>query len=363
MRHIPLETRAHFEGASAIPGEALEEVRNLSSRFPDAGLRTVAVLRAPSLDRKADPLGATQVWLAVESLQTTGSFKVRGALCALDAAKRKGIAWVVGASAGNHGAGLAHAARTLGMRTTIFVPSSTAKRKLDVMTQAGAEVVMIDGGYDTAEKHARLFASAQGVDFVSPYEGMEVCLGNGASLAFEIVEALGTVPEHALVPIGGGGLAAGMAWGLAWCLDEGSRSTRRVWTVQTESSPAFAMSVDRGAAVQELDPPATPTLAEGLEGGISDLSFQRARGLVAGVSVTTEDEVAYAMATARGRLQLRLEGSAAVALVPVLRGLPIEMCGGNLVVVLTGRNVDDEALSRVARCGSVRPRPLAEARR
>src|SRR5579862_8082051 len=102
------------------PRSVLDSVRYLGRRFPDARLREVPVLRAAELDARADRSGATRIWLALEALQVTGSFKVRGALCALERAKsRSRTREIVAASAGNHGAGVAYAALTLGLDATI----------------------------------------------------------------------------------------------------------------------------------------------------------------------------------------------------------------------------------------------------
>jgi threonine dehydratase len=101
----------------------LEPVRRIATRFPEANLREVAVVRAPDLDARADRSAGTRVWLALEALQTTGSFKVRGALVALDRVReRRGPdAHVVAASAGNHGAGVAYAAGVLGLSATVVL--------------------------------------------------------------------------------------------------------------------------------------------------------------------------------------------------------------------------------------------------
>jgi len=343
MRHVPIETVAPTNCIKAEQVRALESVRHLSERFPDAGLRSVAVLRAPTFDRKADPEGRTKIWLALENLQITGSFKIRGALCAVDDARMAGHTHVVAASAGNHGVGIAHAARALGLQARVFIPECAPKNKIDKMVAAGAIVDFCENGYDEAERSARRAARAFGCPFISPYEDSCVCLGNGASLAFEIADYFGEVPAHVIAPIGGGGLAAGLATGFSYL--KGSFQ-RIVWTVQSEASAAFALSLDRGSAVESLPPPPQGTLADGLEGGISQSSFERAKSLLLGVSVVTEKEIAKAMRQANEKLRVRLEGSAAVALVPLLTELPDALKGGNLVVVLTGRNVDASTFAR-----------------
>jgi threonine dehydratase len=315
----------------------------MGRRFPDARLREVPVLRASELDLRADPSGATRVWLALETLQVTGSFKVRGALVALAAlAARPGRGRIVAASAGNHGAAVAYAGNVLDVPVTVCVPRTAPRAKRDKITQYGAElVVAASDHYDDAEALAKELAFTQGADFVSPYDDVNVILGNGVSLGFEIARGLAGVPERLLAPFGGGGLATGLAWAMQ--VESGDPSERCVWGVQSEASCAMAMSLERGSAVERLETGGT-TVAEGLEGGISAEGFARARAAVAGVVVAAELHVAQAMAYAHRGMGLVLEGSAATALAPVLFGLPEALRGGDLLVVLTGRNVDPERL-------------------
>jgi len=328
--------------------EALEGVRRLGERHPGARLRDVAVVRASELDARVDASGGTRVWIALEVLQVTGSFKVRGALAAIDAFTKKwrGRPEVITASAGNHGAGVAYAARVLGVRARIVVPRGAPRAKCDRMTQLGAELIFgPTEHYDDAEEEARRLAKAAGLPFLSAYDDPDVVAGNGGSVGFEIVRAIGGVPELVLAPFGGGGLATGLACAMA--LDGGERvgEVRRVWGVQSDVSPAMAQSLAAGSAVERLIP-ASPTLAEGLEGGISAAAFARARAAIAGVLVVSEASIARAMAHVYREMGLIIEGSAAVALAPVLEGLPPDLFEGqgdaprDLVVVLTGRNVD-----------------------
>lgn len=319
-------------------------MRHLARRFPRAQLRPLKLLRAAELDSRADPSGDTRVWLALEALQVTGSFKVRGALVALDALGPG--AHVIAASAGNHGAAVSYAAKVLGAHATVCVPRSAPLAKRSKIERHGAELVLVQSDhYDDAESLAKELAVTQGRAFLSPYDDEDVVLGNGTSLAFDVVEALGRAPDRVLVPFGGGGLATGLAWGMA-VESEG----RRVWGVQSEASCAMAMSLERGAAVERLETGGT-TLAEGLEGGISADGFARARESVAGVVVVSEEHIAKAMAWGCTALGVGLEGSAATALVPLLEGLPENLRGGDVVAVLTGRNVDPERLARVLPAG------------
>ena len=331
----------------ALPSTALlDGTRDLARRFPEARLRPVAVSRAADLDTRADSSGQTRVWLALESLQITGSFKVRGALLALSLLAETGTR-AIAASAGNHGAGVAYASRILGVPATVVVPSSAPRAKRAKIERYGAEIVLCDSPhYDDAEALAMELAARPGCAFVSPYDDLAVLSGNGASLGFEIVRAMRGVPEATLVPFGGGGLATGLACALADESGEPLEIMRHVWGVQSEASCAMARSLASGTAVTRL-PLEGETLAEGLEGGISEAAFARARFAVAGVAVVDEPSIARAMAYAYRELGLVIEGSAATALCPVLAGLPEQMRGGDVVVVLTGRNVDTERLERV----------------
>jgi threonine dehydratase len=337
----------------------LESVRRIGLRFPEAGLRETAVVRAPELDRRADRSGRTRVWLALEALQTTGSFKVRGALVALDRIQKQhgGRARIVAASAGNHGAGVAYAAHILGLEATIVVPANVPRTKRARMALEGVTVILAESDhYDDAEAQAIALAEETGATFVSAYDDIDVLSGNGGSLGFEIVRGLGGVPDLVLTPFGGGGLATGLAHAFAEESDE-CKMTRCVWGVQSEVSPAMALSLEQGEAVERL-PASVPTLAEGLEGGISKTAFSRARDAVGGVIVVSEAEIASAMAYGCREMGLVLEGSAAAALAPVIHGVPAGVMASrgesetDLVVVLTGRNVDRDKLALIGTKGS-----------
>lgn len=335
----------------------LERARHLTARHASAGLREVMLVRA------ALESSTRRVWLALESLQATGSFKVRGAMLAIERRLARRDAGgegrdpleVIAVSAGNHGIGVALGARVLGARATIVVPSGAPRTKVDKIAAYGATVIHAQSpGYDDAEAEAKELAKARGVDFLSPYDDVDVLNGNGASLAFEIVRALGHLPHTVVCPVGGTGLAAGLACGLLHEARAAKAPPPAVFGAQSEASCAFARSLERGSAVTYLPP--AKTIAEGLEGGLSERAFERSRRLVAGVAVATEGEIVRAMSYAYKDLGLVLEGSAAVALVPVLDAAthpvtrdamlaPPEI--QDTVVVLTGRNVDPDRLLRI----------------
>jgi threonine dehydratase len=341
---------------------ALEKVQQISRRFSEANLREVPLVRASDLDRRADLTGKIRVWLALEALQVTGSFKVRGALVALDAIRRRRGqgARVVAAGAGNHGAGVAYAARILGLAAAIVLPRGAPRAKRARIASYGASVVLTaSDDPDDVETQAILLAKETDAAFISLHDDPSFAAANGASLGFEIIRAMGGVPDVTFAPFGSGGLATGLAYAFA-DQTEGTHEAPAIWGVQSEASPAMALSLERGEAV-ERSPLRGPTIAEGLEGGISKHAFERAREAIAGVIVATEAEIAGAMTYAYREMGLVLEGSAAVALSPLLYGMPgiVQATKGenesDLVVVLTGRNVDRDRLSELGKTSEPRP--------
>ncbi|MAQ17679.1 MAG: threonine ammonia-lyase [Sandaracinus sp.] len=297
----------------------LEAARSVVSRF---AVRTPLV-PAPAL--------GPDVWLKLETDQTTGSFKVRGALAklaSLTPEQRK--AGVVAASAGNHGLGVAFAARALGIEARVFVPRDAPLVKVRGMEERGAKVeVTLEAGYDQAEERARTAAANTGEVFISPYDDPWVAAGNGGTLALEVLDQLPEIGSF-VFPVGGGGLLAGIA--------EALRSTGRTADlvgVQSEASPAMTRSLEDGRAHETWDPAAT--FAEGLEGGVAAASVARARASGVRMALVSEAAIADAMRFAHARLGLRLEGSGAVPIAHQ-RSHPE---ASPTVLILTGSNVDD----------------------
>jgi threonine dehydratase len=302
-----------------------------------AELRVAELRRVPELGPSAFVLDETK--------QHTGSFKVRGAIAAIANAQQSGVGEVVTASAGNHGAGIAYASRLLGARATVFVPRSAPIAKRSKIEGPGVTLrVVPTDHFDAAEQEAKKYAAASGIPFVSAYEDDIVAAGNGATLAFELVSALGKVPDVVLCPLGGGGLASGVVWGLSTEAGERKCSAPAVFGVQSEASPSTAMSLERGSAVTYLE--GEPTWADGLEGGISERGFARVKELIRGVYVVDEAAVRRAMQFCKERLAIRAEGSGAIAIAPLLEGLAETM---TVVAILSGSNVDDAIWDELSR--------------
>jgi threonine dehydratase len=325
-----------------VEGGRLDAVRHLSRRFVAARVREVRIIRAPDLDLCADDTGTTRVWLALEALQVTGSFHVRGALVALERCAQENSRHVVAPSAGNHGIAVAYAACVLGLSAPIVVPQGVARTKCERIERYGAQLIIAKSDrYADADELARETSAATRSAFIAPCDDENLALANGASLAIEIVRRLGRVPERVLAPLVDGGLATGLAVGLA--AEAASPVERSVWCVQPEARWASGAWLEDGSPLDYIDADA-PTLAEELGRGLSAGSLADACAVIAGIMVAPESHIAVAMTYAYREMRLPLEGSAAIALAPVLYGLPPHVCRGDVVVVLTARNVDPERL-------------------
>src|SRR5438105_7958727 len=228
------------------------------------------------------------VWLKLEMLQVTGSFKVRGAFWKrshlTEAERSAGIATC---SAGNHGKGIAWASRLLGLTPTIYVPRSVDPAKHSAMVALRAEVIVSEfDGYDDTEAWAREQTAQSGKVFVSAFDDEDIMAGNGGTLALEV---LGDVRDARgfLLPVGGGGLSAGFSF----VVKERLTATTIVGC-QLEASPGLKLSLDSGHAVTRL--PAIETAAGGLEGGVGEKPFEILRTRIDRVALITEEEILQA---------------------------------------------------------------------
>ncbi len=287
-------------------------------------------LAAPSRDLR----------LKLECGQPTGSFKVRGALrllCSLDADERR--RGVVAASAGNHALGVAFAAERLGgaIPVTLFLPRSAPLTKLRKLERFPVEIRQVGESYDDTVEAAHQFERGSGAVFVHAYEDARTAAGQG-TVALEILEQcpdLGAV----VVPVGGGGLLAGVATVLAALAPH-----VRVIAVQPDASPALRESLQRGHPL--LTYPARPTLADGLAGGVGQIAFDH-RDLFHEVVVVSETEIEDAIVELLAADQLVVEASGAVGVAALRAGRLAEVPHGPIVAILTGGNIDAAVLSRL----------------
>jgi threonine dehydratase len=304
----------------------------------------------PTPLRRSFALKGTEGWLKLECWQPTGSFKVRGALstmASLTPAER--ALGVVAASAGNHALGVAFAAATLGgIPATLFVPETAPRAKVDKLRTFPVTVHERGRTYDDAMVEAQAHAGRTGAVFVHAFEDARTAAGQG-TCGLEILAQLpdlGTV----VVPVGGGGLIAGIATAV-----KARKPDVRVVAVQPEASPALAESLRQGRPLLEYD--AGPTLADGLAGGIGLMAWEH-RGLIDAVVNVPEAETERAMVALLASDQVLAEASGAVGVAAVRAGLvasdgrAVADDGRPVVVVVTGANVDARVLARLLAAGA-----------
>ncbi len=278
------------------------------------------------------------VWLKLESMQLTGSFKIRGALfriSKLTAGERRD--GVVTCSAGNHGKAVAYAAREAGVRAVICVPRSVDTSKLEAMIALGADVRVSEfDGYDDTEDWARQMASADKRTFLSAFDDYAVMAANGGTVAMEVLEDAPSARAF-IVPVGGGGLSGGFAF-------HAKKTGGTIVGCQHALSPALKMSLDAGRAITRL--PAVETMAAGVEGGIGALAFGVLGPLVDRVALVSEDEILEGVRWMLANHQYLIEPTAAVTVAACLTGR-IGTQTEPVVVVISGRNVSAEAVKRI----------------
>jgi threonine dehydratase len=285
------------------------------------------------------------VWLKPECWQVTGSFKARGALNKVGRLKPEQRArGIVTGSAGNHGLGVAYAARTASerkdvVRADVFVPSTAPRTKVQKLRQLGAQVHETGQTYEDAHQAAERSARDTGALYISAYDDLDVIAGQG-TVGLEIVRELPEV-EAILVPIGGGGLVAGVATAA-----KATSAGIQVIGIQPEASPAALLSLQDGVAHDPYDH--EPTIADGLAGGFGRTPFQVARYLIDEVLLASEAQIRHAIYALLHRHQMVVEPSGAIAVSPLLSGT-VDLRGRNVVCILTGGNIETVLLHQILR--------------
>ncbi len=279
-------------------------------------------------------LAGRTVWLKAENLQLTGSFKIRGAYNTIaqltEGERERGV---VTASAGNHGQAVAWAARQAGISATIFVPEGAPMAKVDAARGYGAAVVLAGEGFDDAVAAARLHVESTGATFVHAFDDPRVVAGQG-TLGLELAEQLPPGPGTVVIPIGGGGLAAGVAIAL-----RALRPELSLVGVQAAACAPFA-----GRA------PIGPTIADGIAVKYpAELTSAILRDLLDDVVVVDDEAISQALVLLLERSKLVVEGAGAAPVAALLQGLVPG--SGPVCAVLAGGNIDATTLISVTRFG------------
>ena len=310
------------------------EVRAAYERIK-ADIRRTPLERSGPLSRE---LGA-DVYVKWECDQTTGSFKLRGALNKLrslsDDDRRRGV---VSASTGNHGLAISHSAKLLGVGLKLFLPVTVAEVKKKRIEAMGVDVEVRGTSCDKAEIMAREFAARTGRVFVSPYNDWDIVFGAG-TVGLELVEDLARF-DDVLVPVGGGGLIAGIAGFL-----KAVRPDARVVGVEPETSAFMAASLAAGRLV-EIDE--RETIADAVAGGIEPgaITFPLCRDLVDAIEVVPEALIARGLALVEAFHGRIVEGAGALPFAAMLRA-PAKWAGRTVVAVVSGGNIAPERFRAV----------------
>ncbi|HWD97259.1 MAG TPA: pyridoxal-phosphate dependent enzyme [Acidimicrobiales bacterium] len=277
------------------------------------------------------------VFVKLECLQVTGSFKVRGALAALDAAKRvdpNGA--VITASAGNHGLGVAHAARLLGTRATVVVPTNASVAKVKKLSTYDIELIQFGTSYDDAQAHAVALSEQRSIRFVSPFNDGDVIAGQSTVFDEMLVQA--PELEHVVVAVGGGGLISGTLQSR----EVHDRSDIRVTGIQAEESAAL-YHVLRGMRMSDVVH--RPTIADGLAGGGDEGAITNEIVEKSGIELVLvpEVEIRRAVRALVENAGLVVEGSGAAPYAAIATGL-IDDTTSRIGFIASGRNIAHELL-------------------
>jgi threonine dehydratase len=278
------------------------------------------------------------VWLKLENRQHTGSFKPRGALNKIMSLNADELArGVVAASAGNHALGVAHAARQLNLSNVeVFVQANAAPAKIAKLRQYPINLHLRGDTFDEAQQAALTHAEATGATFVSAYNDVQVIAGQG-TVGLEIMSALPDV-ETIVVPVGGGGLIAGVA-----TVAKSLNPRARVIGVNAAASPSAYLSKRDGQPYDPYDH--APTLAQGLAGGFGRVPFAVGMMLIDEIVLVSEDDLKRGMAALIDSDQMLAEASGIAGLAALLAGKVSN--SGKTVVVITGGNIDTDTLRGV----------------
>jgi threonine dehydratase len=293
------------------------------------GVRLTPVYRSEALSRRI----GREVYFKAENLQRTGAFKIRGAvnrIATLSDVER--AAGVVAASAGNHGQAVARAAREAGIPATVFMPAETPMAKVDATRNYGARAELVGEDFEEALAAAREHAATSGTTFIHAFEDAEVIAGQG-TIGLELAEQLPEV-ETVVVPVGGGGLASGIALAL-----RGARPGVRIVGVQAAACAPYAGGTTFGY-----------TIAEGIAvKKPSELTGRLLNDLLDGIVTVSDEEISEAIVLLLERAKLVVEGAGAASVAALLAGR-VEGAGP-AVAILSGGNIDPTLLIQVMRHG------------
>lgn len=316
-----------------------------AARVLKDNIRKTDLIYAPSLNDK------TNIYLKAENLQTTGSFKVRGAYYKIsrlsDEQKKRGI---IACSAGNHAQGVALSAQKNGIESAIFIPSTAPISKIEATRKYGAKIMLIDGVYDDAYNEAIKYQKETQGEFIHPFDDIDVIAGQG-TIALELMEQLSDM-EAIIVPIGGGGLISGVAYTIKML-----NPKCKVYGVQASGAPSMFESHLKH---ERLELATVSTFADGTAVKLpGEHTFEICEKYVDDIVTVSEDEIASAVLSLIEKQKLIAEGAGALSVAAAMFDkLPIE--NKKTVCLVSGGNIDVNILSRVINRGLMKEGRLSD---
>ena len=310
----------------------LQAIQRAASILEPYVLRTP--LRSSAYFSEASGL---DVYMKLENWQPTGSFKIRGAIhFAHTLSQRERLQGVVAWSAGNHGLGVAYAAKTFDMPATIFVPEKTPRSKVQKFHYFPVDL-QFASTYEECERQARAFAGRENVTAIHPYDDWRTVAGQG-TVGLEICDALPEL-DAVLVPVGGGGLISGICIALKTMDPE-----IKIIAVQSANSPALAVSLKEKQCYEEF--PVSHSIAEGLAGGIGKIVYDLAPRFIDEIINVDEEKIKETILHFIEQEQMIVEasGAAAMAALDQVESVPH---GSRVAVVVTGGNLDPKLMREI----------------
>ncbi|MEZ0318902.1 MAG: threonine ammonia-lyase [Pyrobaculum sp.] len=317
----------------------------IKEKQKEGKIHRTPTLRSESLSR----ITGGDVYLKLEALQKTGSFKIRGAYFAMHKYIGEGYREFITASSGNHAQGVAYAAQLHGVKATVVMPETTPWLKVKKTQDYGATVVLHGESYYEAEKKAREL-TREGVKFLHAYDDYYVISGQ-ATLGVEILEDLGDV-DVVVVPVGGGGLISGVAYAI-----KKKKPSAKIVGVQASGAPAAYLSLKEGrhVVIERVD-----TIADGIAvKRPGDITLKLMEEYVDDIVLVDDNEIVDAIYILLERARVVAEGAGAAAVAALLTG-KVSVAGKKAVAVVSGGNIDAPILMRVLMKALARQRRIVK---
>jgi len=316
----------------------LDDIKEAENRLKNIIIKT-PLLFSHSLSE----LSGAIVYLKLENLQRTGSFKIRGAYNKLYKI-REITKDVIAASAGNHAQGVALAAKLLGIRATLIMPEGTPINKMLAVRSHGAEVILHGNTFDDSYDYAKQLERETGKIFIHPFDDLDVIIGQG-TLGLEIAESLKDA-YAVFVPVGGGGLIAGVSIAL-----KQSYTNAKIFGIQSSNVPSMSLSMGKNIIVETG---LRQSIADGIAiKKVGELSFEIAKKYVDEILTVDENEIEDALLLLTERKRIVVEGAGAVGLAGLLKR-KLDFNKKHIVIIISGGNIDINLLAKIIERGLVK---------